>query len=629
MARRIARALALVAIGVVLAACGREPRHGDVVSLGSPYVQVQADWAPASAQGPPPAAAQWRPVTLPRSGRLDPDNMGGATNELTDGGVFWYRVTIPPEPSHIGWAAYIFRASMNVEAWFNDVRIGSGGRFTEPMSRNWNRPFLWAIPDGAWRATGPNHLYLRIGAYPSYSLVPPPLVGPQSAFEADYQRTYFWHVTTAQVAFAVTFVTALLGLALWLVDRTFRAYLLFTAVSLCWSLYALNLFVQDIPVPARAWWWLVHVAVDVFFVGMFVFIHRLFDVRHPRVERVLWGMVAVAAAAYALGDLHMFSTLNPVGHALLCLPMLYTTGWLVLRCMRQPGTEALLFAAVMLLLLVVIVHDQLFNAIALPGMWQTASYSTQLIAPLMFIVILAHLTLRLARAMREVRAANLHLEARVQLAATRIEENYRREVGLQREQAAARERERIYRDLHDDLGARLLSLVYHAQDTAQATLAREALAELRTVVAASQVPGAALSEIAPDWAVEAELLAEAAGCAVDIVLAGDAYIDARLRYHLDRIVRELVANALEHGAARHIAIDARVHAGTLTLKVSDDGRGFDVARAGHTGNGLRGVRLRAEECGGSVQWASSADDGTRCTLRVPLPADDLPASRDG
>ena len=55
-----------------------------------------------------------------------------------------------------------------------------------------------------------------------------------------------------------------------------------------------------------------------------------------------------------------------------------------------------------------------------------------------------------------------------------------------REQAASQERERIYSDLHDDLGAKLLSLVYRAESPVQADLARAILQDLRDVVTRSR-----------------------------------------------------------------------------------------------------------------------------------------------
>jgi signal transduction histidine kinase len=96
-----------------------------------------------------------------------------------------------------------------------------------------------------------------------------------------------------------------------------------------------------------------------------------------------------------------------------------------------------------------------------------------------------------------------------------IESAYRREAALLAERSAAEERERIYRDLHDNLGARLLGLVHTAHDPQQAERAREALAEMRTLIATSRAEGGRLADLAAEWQLEAELRAEDARCRLD------------------------------------------------------------------------------------------------------------------
>jgi signal transduction histidine kinase len=143
---------------------------------------------------------------------------------------------------------------------------------------------------------------------------------------------------------------------------------------------------------------------------------------------------------------------------------------------------------------------------------------------------------------------------------------------------------------------------------------------MRTLIATSEVPGAALAELATDWQVEAELRCEAAGIALHWQLQGDAPLSGRQRYQLECMQRELVSNALEHGRGRHLRVAWTVAAGTLRLDIEDDGAGIADPRA-LGGQGIASVRSRATDLGGSAEWRRGALGGICCEVRVPL---DLP-----
>ena len=88
-----------------------------------------------------------------------------------------------------------------------------------------------------------------------------------------------------------------------------------------------------------------------------------------------------------------------------------------------------------------------------------------------------------------------------------------------------------------------------------------------------------------------------------------------------KVVRELVANAVSHGKARHVRVAGEMHDGFVSFSVADDGAGFDPAKAagpseGHFG--LQGVRERLREFGGTLTVESKPGQGARfvATLRA-------------
>ena len=183
------------------------------------------------------------------------------------------------------------------------------------------------------------------------------------------------------------------------------------------------------------------------------------------------------------------------------------------------------------------------------------------------------------------------------------------------------ERERIYRDLHDDLGAKLLSLIHRAPDAATADLARSALQDLRDVVSRTRGEPGSLLQCLGEIAREAEARLDAAGGRLlweQAEAIADPMLDHAQALHLYRIVRESISNALRHAAARQIRIRVRQHGRTLYLDVTDDGPGLPADMAG-SGRGVEGLRQRADELGGSIDWAAGTVCGTKVMLQFPLP----------
>lgn len=195
------------------------------------------------------------------------------------------------------------------------------------------------------------------------------------------------------------------------------------------------------------------------------------------------------------------------------------------------------------------------------------------------------------------------------------------------EQAAAAERERIHADLHDDLGARLLELIYAAPDRATADRARAILQDLRDVVSRARGEPGTLHDVLASIQGEAAQRLAAAGAGLtweaDDALP-DPALDSAAALHLHRIVREAISNALRHGGARHLRVRVHAAAGNeLLMELTDDGCGGGlVPAAGSGGAGLDNMRARARELHGQIDWTAGTLGGTKVLLKAPLPAGD-------
>ncbi len=185
------------------------------------------------------------------------------------------------------------------------------------------------------------------------------------------------------------------------------------------------------------------------------------------------------------------------------------------------------------------------------------------------------------------------------------------------------ERQRVARDLHDDVGARLLSVVYRAQGDEQLQrLARECLGELREVIQGLQKSEVPLLQSYSRWHAEARERCNLFGVALTMELAPDigAYLlSPRLERNLSRVLRECLSNSFRHAEATSIAVRLRMAAGRLALEYADNGRGLAVSVVNELhGLGLTGIRQRCEELGGEVALWSPLEGGFAVRCEVPM-----------
>ncbi|WP_125572520.1 sensor histidine kinase [Lacticaseibacillus songhuajiangensis] len=89
--------------------------------------------------------------------------------------------------------------------------------------------------------------------------------------------------------------------------------------------------------------------------------------------------------------------------------------------------------------------------------------------------------------------------------------------------------------------------------------------------------------------------------------------------NLFRIVQELLSNTLRHADAEELEVYLAESAGTVILRVIDDGVGFDTSQASAAGSyGLQNIRERAAAIGGTARVVSFPNQGTSVEIRVPI-----------
>lgn len=187
------------------------------------------------------------------------------------------------------------------------------------------------------------------------------------------------------------------------------------------------------------------------------------------------------------------------------------------------------------------------------------------------------------------------------------------------ERGADGERRRIARDLHDDVGARLLSGL-HKPDVGQTRdVLREAIADMRTIVGGLTGASLPLSKVVAELRHETGRRLESAGIAMQWPIALADADETPLAYRVYKnwasAHREIVSNTLKHSGAALLTVELDLAGDVIRLTVTDDGHGLSADH--QPGNGLGNIVKRMAELGGAADYPLT-ERGLTVRLTIPL-----------
>lgn len=209
----------------------------------------------------------------------------------------------------------------------------------------------------------------------------------------------------------------------------------------------------------------------------------------------------------------------------------------------------------------------------------------------------------------------------------------------ERQHALERERARIARDLHDDIGAGLTEIamqsawVFRDYDLGPTTDGRRRIERIRQsaselarnvdeIVWAVNPANDTVDRFANYLTQSMEQLLDAANLRIrfDVpTTLPNTPLTGKVRHFLFQAAREALNNAVKHARAQTVQIGIRIDNGTLRITIEDDGCGFtpDQAGAAGTHEGLDSMRRRMEEIGGQFILTSRPGAGTKVEFIAP------------
>jgi len=207
---------------------------------------------------------------------------------------------------------------------------------------------------------------------------------------------------------------------------------------------------------------------------------------------------------------------------------------------------------------------------------------------------------------------------------------------LRQKEALEHERARIARDLHDQLGANLTQVALlaemaetdknipaevedHAQQITQT--ARETTKALDEIVWAVNPSNDTLEGLVNYSGKYAQEYFALAGLRYRVDIPGElpeATLPPEVRHNVFLAFKESVNNVVKHAQATEVHIRLKMDAGNFTIEIEDNGRGPAGAEQKSGRNGLRNMRKRMEDVGGSFAIGPAAGQGTLVRLTAPI-----------
>ena len=607
-----ARALALA----VLLCLGAAPAARAAAMLFSQAIAVAEDADSfAGARGVP------QPQRLPDDWAVSRPGYEGAV---------WYRVSFdaPPgaDPREV-LALYVERVCTNLEVQLNGRPVYSGGSMQEPVARNCYHPQLVPLPAALLRPLD-NRLDIKVRGHALGHVasrhraagLSALQIGPLQELAPVWRAAHFRTVTAVQLVAVTMLVLGVFMVGVGWLNRRASYLMYFGVLAIGWAVLTSRIWLAELPFANATAEFLVCLGLAPVAGLAIVFLLRYGGVKRRPLDFALLAQCVLLPLSVAIAGPENLNAAVRVWYAVLVVEIGAAMVVYLRVSFRRRRAEFWVMGSI-LVVLALLLGAEAMHALGDPAvLWR--GHAVRFALPVLVLVVSFRLVQLFAHALRAAEAGRSTLESRIQEAALEIERNFAQLAELRVEQVTEKERKRIAADLHDDLGAKLLTIVHTSESERISTLAREALEEMRLSVRGLTGKAVRAEDALADW--RAECVSRLGQAGIEADWEGPHEIDqqmsARAFVQTTRILREAVSNIIKHSGASHCKVRCAIDEREIGIVVQDNGRGIPLELDGRLdrGHGMSSMKHRAKQMHGQCLVESGPGYGTVIRLTLPL-----------
>lgn len=506
----------------------------------------------------------------------------------------------------------------------NRLLYSSEGSMTH---NGYNHPLLLRL-NAAQGEGAPATVLLRIDRLRSSgSALSTVWVGAAQSLVWRYQVRQFFQTQLPFIGGAAFLAVGFFSLAVWLKQRKDSLYLLFFATSAMAFVRMLHYHIGGSTLPFNDEWfeWITVASLMWLLVLSHVFLERLHGRGVRWLTPALFGLTALCNVVTLPGLALLLPRLTLITPLLYMLLLPFAT-LIFLEALRNSirirSREVWLMSGWLFATTLGCTYDLLLqnNWVSPEGMY-TNPYA--IIG--LFVMFTYIMFRRYVGAKAEIERANAHLAQRLESRELELGQSYARLREVEHLQTLSDERLRLTQDMHDGLGASLVSALRVVQtgrmsDTELGEILKSCIDDLKLTIDSMEPVDDDLLLLLATLRFRLGPRLASAGISLHwevVDLPALPWLDPRNALHILRILQESFANILKHTQAREIRVSTGIDHCGVTVTITDNGQGFSLAAALQKGGqGLRNQQRRAQSVGGTVRWQSDTS-GTRMTLWLP------------
>ncbi len=577
------------------------------------------------------------------------DNQNAAQS-LPHENLSWYQITQLPDYWTQRWAGYagsawykidfnytcherhseplslvISNITMAGQVFINDDLLWQDQSLKEPLSRSWNAPRHWSLPQSSLKQ-GQNTIWVKVvgvSTQPS-GLGDVRLTLPKQG-KLIYEKYQFELTTLHVFSFLFSVILGFIGLIIWLFHRKDSSFVWYALNSFLWAMYLSNVLLREplLGLDSLQYQRFSSIVFGFYVVATVMYGFSFARLHFKKVERFLWASAFISTLFILVLNDAAVLVFMPLSFIFWVIIFLINHSVYPIVAYRSKRKDTYFLAALGLVFVPIAIHDAIY-VLSLEGGVAWSAYA-QPVTAIAFAMILA---LRFSNNMRQIEHFNETLRETVARVKSDLSESLNKSHQLELQNTKLQERIHISHDLHDGLGSSLVRSMAIVQQSQRDLSNPQFLSmlkllrdDLRQIIDQGSSLGAKIPETPIHWIAPLRHRFHSLFDELDITAHWKIPATWRLPMTslecltLQRVIEEALTNVIKHGHATHIQIELNFDANTLSLIIEDDGTGFDVDAVNQAGMsvGLRSLNERIQRIDAQLDIQSSPN-GTRIQI---------------